>query len=99
MTKNEINALFKEIAQYRMLEAEAKAMREEAEAKVKAYLEAEGMDTLIGDEHKATYKEVKSTTFDKVGIIGRLAELTDTTPDAIKKLYTIPNPTKRFTFA
>ena len=99
MDRTEINALFKEIAEYKLLEAEAKAQREAAEAKVKEIMEAEGIDTLLGDEHKATWKVVNGTTFDKKGIIGRLAQLTDTDAEAIKKLYTIANPSMRFTFS
>lgn len=97
--KNEINEMFKTLAQYKMMEAEAKALKEEVEMQIKAIMEAEGIEELIGDEHKATWRMVNSTTFDKKGIIGKLADLTQTDAEAVKKLYTLPNPSMRFNFA
>lgn len=64
MDRQTINQKFKELAQYKMMEAEAKALKEAVEAELKAMMETEGIDTLIGDEHKATYKEVTSSRFD-----------------------------------
>lgn len=64
MDRNVINAKFKELAQYRMMEAEAKALKEELENELKAMMEEEGIDTLIGDEHKVTWKEEIKRTFD-----------------------------------
>lgn len=91
MSKIEINILFKEIAEYRMLEAEAKAQREEAEAKVKAIMEAEGIDTILGDEHKATYKEVVSNRFDSTAFKKDHADMYTAYQKASKSM--------RFTFA
>lgn len=91
MNKNEINALFKEIAEYRILEAEAKAQREAAEAKAKEIMEAEGIDTLLGDEHKATYKEVVSNRFDSTAFKKDHAD--------VYELYKKPSTSMRFTFA
>ena len=92
MNKNEINALFKEIAEYRILEAEAKAQREAAEAKAKEIMEAEGIDTLLGDEHKATYKEVISNRFDSKAF-------KDDGYEDLYKAYQKPSASMRFTFA
>lgn len=92
MDRNEINALFKEIAEYKMMEAEAKAMREQAEARVKEIMESEGIDTLLGDEHKATWKEVISNRFDSA------AFKKDGYADLYKE-YQKPSASMRFTFA
>ena len=59
----DINAKFKELAQYRMLEAEAKALKEAIEAELKEYMETESLEELIGDEHKVIYKEVIQNRF------------------------------------
>lgn len=64
MDRQTINSKFKELAEYKLMEAEAKALREAIEAEIKAYMESENIESLIGDEHKATYKEVVSNRFD-----------------------------------
>lgn len=60
----DINKTFKAIAQYRNMEAEAKAEREKLEAEVKAFMTEKGIEELHGDEHKVLYKEVTSNRFD-----------------------------------
>ena len=92
MDRNEINALFKEIAQYKMMEEEAKAQREAAEARVKEIMTESGVDTLLGDEHKATWKEVISNRFDSKAF--KAAGHED-----LYKEFTKPSTSKRFTFA
>lgn len=59
----DINNTFKEIAQYRMLKAEAEAELERLENEVKEYMKELELDELKGDEHKATYKVVESMKF------------------------------------
>lgn len=92
MDRNEINALFKEIAEWKMVEAEAKAQREKAEARIKEIMESEGIDTLLGDEHKATWKEVVSNGFDSTAF--KKAGYED-----LYKAYQKPSASMRFTFA
>ena len=92
MDKNTINAKFKELAQYRMMEAEAKKLKEEIEQEIKAIMETEGIDTLIGDEHKATYKEEVRRTFDSKAFKA----------DGYEELYEAyrkPSTSKKFIFA
>ena len=87
----DINEKFRTIAQYKRMEEEAKAEREKVEAEVKAYMKEAGTDTLIGDEHKATYKEVISSRFDSKAFGKDHADLYE----AYKK----PSASMRFTFA
>lgn len=87
----DINEKFRTIAQYKRMEEEAKAEREKVEAEVKAYMKEAGTDTLIGDEHKATYKEVVSSRFDSKAFGKDHADLYE----AYKK----PSTSMRFTFA
>lgn len=87
----DINEKFRTIAQYKRMEEEAKAEREKVEAEVKAYMKEAGTDTLIGDEHKATYKEVISSRFDSKAFGKDHADLYE----AYKK----PSTSMRFTFA
>lgn len=92
MDRQTINAKFKELAQYRMMEAEAKALKEALENELKEMMKAEGMDTLIGDEHKATYKEVTQNRFDS-------AAFKKAGYEELYKAYQKPIASMRFTFA
>lgn len=87
----DINAKFKAIAQFRLMEAEAKAEREALEAEIKAYMAENGTDTLIGDEHKATYKEVVSSRFDSTAFKKDHADM--------YTAYQKASTSMRFTFA
>ena len=58
------NTIFREMAQYRTIIAEAQKELDRLEAETKAFMTANEMTELIGDEHKATYKEVVSNRFD-----------------------------------
>ena len=64
MDRQTINAKFKELAQWKMMEAEAKANRDAIEAELKAYMAEAELTEIIGDEHKATWKEETRNSFD-----------------------------------
>lgn len=85
------NAIFKEMAQYKLIIAEAEAELKKREAEVKALMEDQGIDTLIGDEHKATYKEVVSSRFDSTAFKKDYSDLYES--------YKKPSASMRFTFA
>lgn len=91
MDKKEINKRFKVLAKKRnqrdSLDAEIKAMEDELKA---CMTEAE-LTELIGDEHKATYKEEVRNTFDSKAFRAGHSDLYE----AFKK----PSTTMRFTFA
>lgn len=60
----DINEKFRELAQYKLMLEETKKEVETIEAEIKAYMEESGKDELIGDEHKATWREYQERRFD-----------------------------------
>lgn len=86
-----INETMRELAQYTRLQEEAAATVEALKDQIKQYMTENQLDTLAGDEHKATYKAVSSSRVDT-------AALKRDHPD-IATAYTKKTETKRFTFA
>lgn len=87
----DINTLFAEMAQYKSIIAEATAEYEKCEALIKEQMVASGIDTLIGNEHKATYKEIVSHRFDSTAFRRDHADMYES--------YKKQSSTMRFTFA
>lgn len=87
----DINAIMAELAQYIRIQEEAAATVEALKDQLKAQMQAAGVDTLAGAEHKATYKVVTSCRMDTTAIKKEL-------PD-IAARYTKTTETRRFTFA
>lgn len=85
------NEIMKELAQYTRIAEETAAVIEGLKDSLKAYMQAEGIETLAGDEHKATYKTVTSSRIDTTALKREL-------PD-IATRYTKTTQTTRFTFA
>lgn len=86
-----INAILAELAQYIRMQEEAAAMVESLKDQLKAQMQAAGVDTLAGDEHKATYKAVTSSRVDTTALKRDLPE--------IAAQYTKTTTARRFTFA
>lgn len=86
-----INETLSAIAQYRLMEEEAKKLREALEAEIKEYMIANALTELVGNEHKATYTEIISNRFDSTAFKRDHADLYE----AYKK----QSSTMRFTFA
>lgn len=86
------NTIFSEIAQYRVIIAEAQAELDRLEAEVKEHMAANNLTELLGNEHKATYKAIISNRFDSK------AFKADGYED-LYKAYQKPNTSMRFTFA
>jgi predicted phage-related endonuclease len=87
----DINALMAELAQYIRMQEEAAAMVETLKDQLKAQMQAAGVDTLAGAEHKATYKAVTSCRVDTTALKKDLPE--------IAARYTKTTEARRFTFA
>lgn len=87
----DINALMAELAQYIRMQEEAAAMVETLKDQLKAQMQAAGVDTLAGAEHKATYKAVTSCRVDTTALKKDLPE--------IAARYTKTTRARRFTFA
>lgn len=60
----DINSTMKKIAEYRMMIEEAETELGKLENKLKQYMLEMKVEELVGAEHKATYKPVKSNRFD-----------------------------------
>lgn len=86
-----INAIMAELAQYIRMQEEAAAMVESLKDQLKSQMQAAGVDTLTGDEHKATYKAVTSSRVDTTALKRDLPE--------IAAQYTKTTTARRFTFA
>ena len=86
-----INEIMSSLAEYMRLADETAAIIDGLKDQLKAAMQAAGTDTIIGSEHKASYKTVVSSRIDT-------AALKKALPDVAKE-YTRTTETKRFTFA
>ena len=86
-----INEIMAELAQYTRMAEEISETVDGLKDKIKKYMEENQLETLTGNEHKATYKTVTSSRIDT-------AALKRNAPDIAEK-YTKTTETKRFTFA
>lgn len=87
----DINAIMAELAQYTRMAEEIAATVDGLKDTIKKYMEENQLETLTGNEHKATYKTVTSSRIDTTA-------LKRNAPDITEK-YTKTTETKRFTFA
>lgn len=87
----DINAIMAELAQYTRMAEEIAATVDGLKNAIKKYMEENQLETLTGNEHKATYKTVTSSRIDTTA-------LKRNAPDIAEK-YTKTTETKRFTFA
>ena len=86
-----INDIMKELAQYKRLQDETAAIIEGLTDKIKQYMTDNQLETLTGDEHKATYKTVTSSRIDTTALKKALPE--------VATAYTKTTETRRFTLA
>ncbi|MBC8585838.1 hypothetical protein [Youxingia wuxianensis] len=86
-----INEIMKELAQYKRLQDETAAIIEGLTDKIKQYMTENQLETLTGDEHKATYKTVISSRIDTTALNKALPE--------VATAYTKTTEARRFTFA
>lgn len=91
MEINVINQKFRDLAQIKRIIEEAEAEKKALEDEIKAVMEAEGTDTIIGTEHKATYKEITQRRFDSAAFKKDNEELYEA--------YRLPKSQMRFNFA
>lgn len=86
-----IDAIMAELAQYIRMQEEAAAMVESLKDQLKERMTAAGVESLVGSEHKATYKAVTSSRVDTSALKKELPE--------IAARYTKTTTARRFTFA
>ena len=86
-----IDTIMAELAQYIRIQEEAAAMVESLKDQIKERMTAAGVESLVGSEHKATYKAVTSSRVDTTALKKDLPE--------IAARYTKTTTARRFTFA
>ncbi len=86
-----INTIMQELAQYKRIQEETAAIIDGLQDKIKAYMTAQGVDTINGNEHKASYKAVISSRIDTTALKREAPE--------IAARYTKTTETRRFLFA
>lgn len=92
MDTKAINSIMQTIAEYAIIAEEAQKIVDENKELLKAHMKEVGVDELIGDEHKATYRQVITNKFDSK------AFKADGYED-LYKAYQKPSASMRFTFA
>ena len=90
MAMGNLNALMREIAEYSRMAEEIGATLDGLKDSLKKYMDENGLETLAGTEHKATYKSVSSSRLDT-------AALKKDFPEVAAK-YMRKIETKRFSF-
>lgn len=86
-----IDSIMKELAEYTRMGEEISGHIEGLKDTLKQYMTENGLDTLAGMEHKATYKAVTSSRIDTTALKKDM-------PD-IAAAYTKSTTSRRFTFA
>lgn len=85
------NKVMKELAEFRRIKDEAEENITALQEELKQYMSDEGIDTIKGEEHKATYKPVESSRIDTKKLKTDLPE--------IASKYTKVTTNMRFAFA
>ncbi len=86
----DINAIMAELAQYTRMAEEIAATVDSLKDSLKKYMEENGLDSIAGSEHKASYKAVTSSRIDTTALKRDMPE--------IAAKYTKTTNTRRFLF-
>lgn len=90
IARQNLDALMKEIAEYTRLFEEVSATLDSLRDTLKTYMTENGLDSIAGSEHKASYKAVTSSRIDTTALKRDLPE--------IAAKYTKTTETRRFLF-
>lgn len=85
-----LNALMREIAEYTRMAEEIGATLDGLKDSLKKYMDENGLDSIAGNEHKASYKAVTSSRIDTTALKRDMPE--------IAAKYTKTTETRRFLF-
>ena len=85
-----LNALMREIAEYTRMAEEIAATVDSLKDTLKKYMDENGLDSIAGNEHKASYKAVTSSRIDTTALKRDMPE--------IAAKYTKTTNTRRFLF-
>lgn len=84
------NGLMREIAEYSRMAEEIGATLDSLKDSLKKYMDENGLDSIAGNEHKASYKAVTSSRIDTTALKRDMPE--------IAAKYTKTTETRRFLF-
>lgn len=90
IAQNNFDAIMQELAQYTRMAEEIAATVDGLKDKLKKHMEENGLDSIAGSEHKASYKAVTSSRIDTTALKRDLPE--------IAAKYTKTTNTRRFLF-
>lgn len=85
-----LSALMREIAEYTRMAEEIGATLDSLKDTLKKYMDENGLDSIAGNEHKASYKAVMSSRIDTTALKRDMPE--------IAAKYTKTTETRRFLF-
>lgn len=85
-----LNALMREIAEYSRMAEEIGATLDSLKDTLKKYMDENGLDSIAGNEHKASYKAVTSSRIDTTALKRDMPK--------IAAKYTKTTETRRFLF-
>lgn len=90
IAQNNLDSLMREIAEYTRMAEEVAATLDSLKDILKKHMEENGLDSIAGSEHKASYKAVTSSRIDTTALKRDLPE--------IAAKYTKTTETRRFLF-
>ena len=90
IAQNNLDSLMREIAEYTRMAEEVAAMLDSLKDILKKHMEENGLDSIAGSEHKASYKAVTSSRIDTTALKRDMPE--------IAAKYTKTTNTRRFLF-
>lgn len=91
MSKKDLQSKVHELRELRRFIEELTAEADAITDVIKAQMTTEGVDTLLGDDYKITWREVQSSRFDSKAFKTAMPELYDR--------FTKPSTTRRFVLA
>ena len=91
MSKKDLQSKVHELRELRRFIEELTAEADAITDAIKAQMTTEGVDTLLGDDYKITWREVQSSRFDSKAFKTAMPELYDR--------FTKPSSTRRFVLA
>lgn len=75
MAMDNLNALMREIAEYTRMAEEIGATLDSLKDTLKKHMEENGLDSIAGSEHKASYKAVTSSRIDTTALKRDMPEI------------------------
>lgn len=90
IAQNNLDSLMREIAEYTRIAEEVSATLDSLKDILKKHMEENGLDSIAGSEHKASYKAVTSSRIDTTALKRDMPE--------IAAKYTKTTNTRRFLF-